>query len=265
MTPTPRVLLVEDSEIICKVITNMLERKGYSIVGRISSGEESIVKAVELEPDLVLMDISLSGLMDGVEAARYIFQLFQIPIVFITALADDTLTERAKQAQPLGYILKPFTDKDVLSNVELALHNHAIRKKFMGAYPIGEPKKIMAALDTLLVMDTRGRIIFCNPYSTRFLEIPEKQILMHYWRELLMIITESTGVEISDPVPEIVKEMHVISHELDTAVVMQSGKNKKARVTLRPIRDDKNELIGIFMHIRENTPDQIQTAAIKRI
>jgi CheY-like chemotaxis protein len=264
MVPIPRILIVEDDEIISNLITTLLERRGYSVVGRINSGEESIVKAVELEPDLVLMDISLSGLMDGVAAARYIFQLFRIPIVFLTALADDTLIERAKQAQPLGYILKPFTDKDLSTNVEMALYNHGIRKKYMEAYPIGEPKKVMAALDTLLVMDTKGRIIFYNPYSLRFLELPENQILTHYWRELMMIINESTGEEISDPVPEVVKQMLVVSYEFNTAVVTKSGRSRKAGVTIRPIKDDRNELIGIFMHIREKTLDQIKMVAVKR-
>ena len=263
MAPIPRILIVEDDEIISNLITTMLERRGYSVVGKISSGEEAIVKSAELEPDLVLMDISLSGKMDGVAAARYIFQFFQFPIVFLTALADDSLIERAKHAQPLGYILKPFTDRDLSTNVEMALYNHAIRKKYLDAYPIGEPKKLMAILDTLLVMDTKGRIIFYNPYTTRFLDIPENQILMHHWRELMMLVNDQTGEEIPDPVPEVVKQMLVVTHDFNTAVVTKSGRNRKASVTFRPIKDDKHELIGVFMHIREKTLDQLKMAAKK--
>jgi two-component system, response regulator PdtaR len=263
MAPIPRILIVEDDDIIGNLITTMLERRGYSVVGRISSGEEAILKAAELEPDLVLMDISLSGEMDGVTSARYIFQLFQYPIVFLTALADDTLIERAKQSQPLGYILKPFTDKDLSSNVEMALYNHSIRKKYLDAYPVGEPKKLMAILDTILVMDTKGRIIFYNPYTVRFLGIPENQILMHYWRDLMMIINEQTGEEISDPVPEVVKQMLVVTHEFNIAVVTKSSRSRKVGVTVRPVKDDKHELIGVFMHIKEKTLDQIKMAAKK--
>jgi CheY-like chemotaxis protein len=263
MAPIPRILIVEDDDIICNLITTLLERRGYSVVGKISSGEEAIVKAAELEPDLVMMDIHLAGQMDGVAAARYIFQLFHYPIVFLTALADDKLIERAKQAQPLGYILKPFTDKDLSTNVEMALYNHAIRKKYLDAYPIGEPKKLMAILDTLLVMDTKGRIIFYNPYTTRFLDIPENQILMNHWRELMMLVNDQTGEEIPDPVPEVVKQMLVVTHDFNTAVVTKSGRNRKASVTFRPIKDDKHELIGVFMHIREKTLDQLKMAAKK--
>jgi two-component system, response regulator PdtaR len=265
MAPIPRILIVEDDEIISNLITTMLEKKGYAVVGKVSSGEEAILKAAELEPDLVLMDIHLEGKMDGVAAARYIFQLFHYPIVFLTALCDDGLLERAKQAQPLGYILKPFTDKDLTSNVELALYNHNIRKKYLDMYPVGDPKKLVALLDVILIMDTKGKIIFFNPYTSRFLDLPEKEILMHYWRETLMLINDMTGEELPDPIPEVVKQMLVITHDFNTAVVTKSNKTRKVGVTIRPVKDDNHDLIGVFMHIKEKTLDQIKMAAAKRL
>jgi CheY-like chemotaxis protein len=264
MPPIPRILIVEDDEIICNLITTMLEKKGYAVVGKVGSGEEAIIKAAELEPDLVLMDIHLDGEMDGVAAARYIFQLFHYPIVFLTALCDDGLLERAKHAQPLGYILKPFTDKDLTSNVEMALYNHSVRKKYLDMYPVGEPKKLMSILDVILIMDPRGKIIFFNPYTTRFLDLPGKDILMHYWRETLMLINDTTSEELPDPVPEVVKQMLVVSYDFNTAIVTRSNKRRKVGVSVRPVKDDKHELIGVFMHIKEKTLDQIKMAAVKR-
>jgi two-component system, response regulator PdtaR len=260
MVSIPRILIVEDDEIIANLISVMLEKKGYSIVGKIASGEESVLKAAELEPDLILMDISLAGIMDGVTAAGFIFQLFQLPIVFLTALCDDQLLDRAKNAQPLGYILKPFTDRDLSSNVELALYNHSMRKKYLEMYPAGEPKKIMAALDVILITDTKGKIVFYNPYALRFLDLSGEQVLMHHWREVMMIINDQTQEEVEDPVPEVVKQMLVVSHEFHTAVVTKSGKGRKAGVTIRPVKDDQHNLIGIFIHVREKTLDQIKMA-----
>lgn len=261
MAPIPRILIVEDDEIISSLITTLLEKKGYSVVGRISSGEQSIIKAAELEPDLILMDINLDGLMDGVAAAGYIFQLFHYPIVFLTALCDDGLIERAKHAQPLGYILKPFTDKDLSSNVEMALYNHEFRKKYLDLYPVGEPKKLMTALDAILILDEKGKVIFHNPYAPRFLDLPEKDLIMHYWRDTLMIVNDMTGEPIQDPVPEVIQQMLVVSHDFNTSVVTRSGKTRKASVVLRPIKDDKHALIGVFMRIREKTLGQIRMAA----
>ena len=260
MAPIPRILIVEDDEIIANLISVMLERKGYSIVGKIASGEESIIRSAELEPDLILMDINLAGVMDGVMAAQYIFQLFQYPIVFLTALCDDQLLERAKNAQPLGYILKPFTDRDLSSNVELALYNHTIRKKHLDLYPVGEPRKIIAALEPILITDTRGKIFFYNQYAIRFLDLPEEEILMHYWRDVMMIINNQTREEVEDPVREVVGQMLVVTHEFNTSVVTKSGKERKVSVIIRPVKDDQHELIGIFIHIREKTLDQIKMA-----
>ncbi|MDD1685502.1 response regulator [Methanoregula sp.] len=264
MVSIPRILIVEDDEIISNLITTMLERRGYSVVGKIDSGEGAILKAAELEPDLVLMDITLKGQMDGVAAAQFIFQLFHMPIVFLTAHCDDTLLERAKNAQPLGYILKPFSDKDLSSNVELALYNHGIRKKYFDVPPIGEPKKLMMIMDPVFVLDTRGRIVFFNPYAARFLELGEKEILMNHWRKVMMIINDTSGDEVPDPVPEVVKQMLVVTYEFNTAIVTTTGKTRKVSVTVRPIKDDNHELIGVLMHVREKTLDQIRMAAIKK-
>lgn len=260
MAPIPRILIVEDDEIIANLIGVMLEKKGYNIVGKTGYGEKAVIMAAELEPDLILMDINLAGSMDGVAAACFIFQFFQCAVVFLTAFSDDVLLSRAKNAQPLGYILKPFTDRDLGSNVELALHNHGIRKKYLGMYPVGEPRKIMAALDSLLITDVRGRIIFYNPYALRFLELPADQVLMHHWREVMMIINDQSGEEIEDPIPEVVRQKLVITHEYNTAIVTRSGRKRLVGIVIRPIKDDQNELLAVYIHIREKTLDQIRMA-----
>lgn len=263
MAKIPRVLIVEDDEIIANLITLMLEKKGYTIVGKSASGEESIRKAAELEPDLILMDINLNGQMDGVTAARYIFQLFYFPIIFLTALCDDNLLERAKSAQPYGYLLKPFTDRELTSNVELALYNHSIKKKYLDNYPIGLPTKIMELLDVIIMTDTKGMIIFFNPYAGRFLGLPDNQILMTHWREVMMFINDQTDEQLEDPIPEVVKQQLVVMHDFNAAVVNRSGKRRKASIIARPVKDDNNNLLGVFLHIKEKTLDQIKMAKIK--
>ena len=263
MAKIPRILIVEDDDIIADLISLMLEKKGYTIVGKMASGEEAIRKAVELEPDLILMDINLSGLMDGVTAAWYIFQLFRYPIVFLTGLCDDNLVERAKSAQPYGYLLKPFTDRELTTNVGLALYNHSIKKMYVDSYPVGDPQQIMELLDIIILTDTKGRIIFFNPYAGRFLELPDNQILMTHWRDVMMFINNLTDEQLKDPVPEVVKQMVVIMYDSNTAVVTRSGKRHAASVTVRPIKDDHNDILGVFMYIKEKTRDQIKMAKIK--
>ena len=261
MAKIPRILIVEDDEIIANLITMMLEKKGYTTAGKTGCGEEAIRKAAELEPDLILMDINLKGQMDGVTAARYIFQLFHFPIIFLTALCDDNLLERAKYAQPYGYLLKPFTDRELTSNVQLALYNHSLKEKSQDNYPIGLPTKIMELLDIVIMTDTKGRIIFFNPYAGRFLDLPDNKILMTHWRDVMMFINDQTDEQLDDPIPEVVKQMLVVMHDFNAAVVTRSGKRRKASINARPVKDDNNNLLGVLLHIREKTLAQIKMAA----
>ncbi|OLE39705.1 MAG: hypothetical protein AUG00_01035 [Candidatus Rokubacteria bacterium 13_1_20CM_2_70_7] len=123
MSPT-RILVVEDEAIVAKDIENALHGLGYSVPAVAASGEAAIEKAEALHPDLVLMDIRLKGQIDGVKAAGEINGRLGIPIVYLTAHADQQTLRRAKTTQPLGYILKPFDERDLSAAIELALHRH---------------------------------------------------------------------------------------------------------------------------------------------
>jgi putative two-component system response regulator len=118
------ILVVEDEPIVAEDIKIRLQGLGYDVLGTARSGKEAIKKAENLRPDLVLMDIVLEGEMDGIEAATRIRTCFDIPIVYVTAYADDKTLERAKITEPFGYILKPFEDRELHTTVAIALHKH---------------------------------------------------------------------------------------------------------------------------------------------
>src|SRR3989304_10559219 len=103
-----KIMVVEDESIVAKDIQNRLKRLGYNVNDIVSAGKEAIRKAAETQPDLVLMDIVLKGEIDGIEAAKQINTLFNVPILYLTAYADDSTIQRAKITEPFGYILKPF-------------------------------------------------------------------------------------------------------------------------------------------------------------
>jgi CheY-like chemotaxis protein len=260
MAPIPRILIVEDDEIISNLIATMLEKKGYGISGQVMSGEEAIIKSAECMPDLVLMDINLCGILDGVSAARYIFTFFQIPIIFLTAMCDDDLLERAKGAQSYGFIMKPFNDKELTSNIQLGLYNHSVRKKFLDKFPIGNPRVIMNAMELVIITDTRGRIIFFNKYALRLLEATEKQLLMSPFNSIARLVNDKTGESLGDLTKEVIAQMVVIMREFDTELITPSGKHRKVAVTVRPIKDERHELLGVFIHMKEKTPGQIKMA-----
>ncbi|WP_292420542.1 response regulator, partial [Methanoregula sp.] len=117
----PTILVVEDEAVISRDIVKTLEMFEYYPLCAVSTADEAISKAREYVPDVVLMDIHIHGTMDGIDAARIIRDELQIPIIFITSYADDATITRAKDTLPYGYILKPFSDRDMKVAVEMAL------------------------------------------------------------------------------------------------------------------------------------------------
>lgn len=128
-----RILVVEDDAIAQLDIKTALERAGYLVAGVAVSGEEAIVLADSLAPDLVLMDIRLEGEMDGVEAANEIVRLYDIPIIFLTVYTDDETLHWAKVSGPFGYLLKPVDHKELKSAIEVGLYKHQMERELKKA------------------------------------------------------------------------------------------------------------------------------------
>ncbi|HUH78501.1 MAG TPA: response regulator [Methanoregula sp.] len=119
------ILVVEDELIVAESLKMALTGMGYAVPKTAGSSEEALLDARECAPDLILMDIVLEGSdMDGVETASRIRAAHDIPVIFVTAFADDETLERVKKAEPFAYIMKPFNERELHSAIELALHRH---------------------------------------------------------------------------------------------------------------------------------------------
>lgn len=118
-----KILVVEDDKIISLDIQRVLNAFGYEVPITVSTGEDAIKIAEELLPDLILMDISLKGNIDGIHAASKIKKL-SIPIIFLTAYKNKSLIERAQETDPYGYILKPYDEQELKLTIDMALKKH---------------------------------------------------------------------------------------------------------------------------------------------
>jgi len=124
--PAPRVVVVEDLASVTMVLVAALGANGYEVVGQARGGAEAIRLATELRPDLVLMDVNLEGTMDGIEAAASIRGTVGTPVVFVTAYTDEETLDRARAAEPYGYLVKPLEPRMLRPTLEMALHKHAM-------------------------------------------------------------------------------------------------------------------------------------------
>lgn len=161
MINSPRILIVEDQSIVALDIQNRLKSLKYSVVGIASSGAGAIKKAEELKPDLILMDIMLKGDMDGINAANEIRKRIDIPIIYLTAYADNDTLQRAKITRPFGYLLKPFEEKELYTTIEMSLYRHKMEREIKENELWFE--SILSDLNLpILLTDINGKISFAN-------------------------------------------------------------------------------------------------------
>lgn len=117
-----KVLVVEDESIVSKDIQNTLTKLGYQVIGAASTGEKALSLAKNEMPEIVLMDIMLKGDLNGIETAKMVKASYNIPVIFLTAYADEATLNKAKLAEPYGYIIKPFKEQDLQATIEVALY-----------------------------------------------------------------------------------------------------------------------------------------------
>ncbi len=156
-----QILIVEDERIVAEDLKLMLERLGYRVVGSASSGEEAMNKVEATKPQLVLMDIRIQGSLDGVDVAEQVVAQFGIPVIYLTAYADETTVERAKGTLPAGYILKPFEERSLKTAIELALYRHEMDRmiKSVEEWHGGILENLGVAV---MAVDTNGHVSYMN-------------------------------------------------------------------------------------------------------
>jgi AmiR/NasT family two-component response regulator len=138
--PEARILIVEDEQLVAGDIQEILTSAGYTVISIVTSGEEAITQVVATKPDLVLMDIRLAGAIDGIQASESIQSQLQIPVVYLTANADQATLERVKASKPFGYLLKPFDERTLLTTIDIALSRHRAETAVQTALAATEAK-----------------------------------------------------------------------------------------------------------------------------
>ncbi|NLV26307.1 MAG: response regulator [Methanomicrobiales archaeon] len=123
-----RILIVEDEAVTSVMLEKTLKELGYEVVGSAFDGMEAIELAKNKRPDLILMDIRIQGDMDGIETAKEIYKNYNIPSIYLTAHSDENTIKRAVESGPFGYLIKPFKERELYSNIEMVAHKHKLYK-----------------------------------------------------------------------------------------------------------------------------------------
>ena len=127
--PNARIMLVEDERIVALHLQQQLTKFDYEVVGNVASGERALQVVEERRPDLILMDIHIEGPLDGIATAARIPEDYHIPVIYLTAYSEEATLERARATKPYGYLLKPFSERELHATIQMVLERCNTEKK----------------------------------------------------------------------------------------------------------------------------------------
>lgn len=232
-----KILVVEDEGVVARSIQNGLKKLGYIIPAVVSSGEEAIRRAQDIYPDLVLMDIRLGGYIDGVEAAKQIYSRFNIPVVYLTAYADDSTVQRAKITGSFGYVLKPFDIRELHSAIQIALYKHQTERELKE----GKNRLVITLKsigDGVIAIDADRLITFINPVAETLTGWKQKDALGKALVEIFNIVNEDTPFTGSAD---------------NIILIARDGRKSRINISTAPIQDNKGNTAGMVLVFRETT------------
>ena len=262
--PKSRILIVEDEILVREDIEDCLEDLGHEVVSVASTGAEALSQIPTARPDLVLMDIRLKGDMDGVETARQIRTNFRLPVIFLTAHADDATLQRAKAADPVGYIVKPFAETTVNAVIQTALHKHELDRC------LRESEEWLTTTlgcigDAILATDSSGRIRFVNRVAEALMGWRAEEAMGKDVDTVFRLRDGGTREPVPCPVATILRDGKSLELAADTILVCRDGSERQIADSASPIKDKTGNVIGAVLVFRD-TAERLRAAeALRRM
>jgi AmiR/NasT family two-component response regulator len=239
-----RLLIVEDERITAEDLRDILTQLDYTVVSIVSSGSAAVAEVEKTTPELVLMDIRIQGALDGTETARILRERFATPVVFLTAHADEETLSRAKAAEPLGYIVKPFQESELRATIEMALYkNRADQRR------TAEHDRLAAAIDSIgegvICCNAETLVTFMNPSAEVWTGWTRVDASARKLDEVVRLVTTGGGT-VELPVAAVQNDGLLRGLE-NKSMVARDGTLRSIEGHLAPIRDHIGRAAGVVL------------------
>jgi two-component system, cell cycle sensor histidine kinase and response regulator CckA len=251
MTPhKTKVLVVEDERLVALDLQHMLTHLGYDVIGTVASADETIARASTTCPDVVLMDIRIQGARDGIETASLLRERLDVPVLYLTAHADEATIERAKRTTPYGYLTKPFTEAALTSAIEIATFKHQMDRR------LRERERWFSTTlrsigDAVVAVDLKGVVTYLNPEAERLLGIGSAEAVGRPARSLVQLDAPSQP---ASPLDHVLRSRQsLVVHEAQ--LKGPTGPTRTVSNSVSPVIDD-GELLGAVMVFRDVTEEK---------
>ncbi len=243
------ILIVEDEGIVAMELKNRLSNMGYAVVGIVATGEAAIERAAALRPALILMDIKLKGKVDGIIAADRIRTQFDIPIIYLTAYADEQTLERAKVTEPYGYVLKPFEERELQIGIEMALYKHGKQRKTT-ANERWLATTLSTIGDAVIATDASGQINFINHAAEVLTGWSQAEAMGQDVAQVFNVVDESRR-PLENPVRKALREGVLDPLGRDTLLLDKRGMARPVDNRAAPIRNQTGQIIEVVLVFRD--------------
>ncbi len=242
------VLVVEDERVVAKDLQRTLTNLGYEVPVTVATADDAIRAAAERCPDLVLMDIRIKGERDGIETAEILKSRFDVPVVYLTAYADQQTVSRAKLTEPHAYLLKPVKVDELRTAVEIAIYKHEMERRHR------ERERWFATTlrsigDAVISTDAEGCITLMNPMAEALSGYRTSEVRGRRLGEIMRLIDETTQEPVEDPVAQVLRAGKVM--QVRGAVVARSGEQRIVADSAAPILDEAGKLLGVVVVFRD--------------
>jgi len=242
-----RILIAEDSFIVAYHLQNTLESEGYTVLSKCDSAE-AVLQFVETNrPDLVVMDIMLSGSMDGIQAASVLKSKYNIPVVYITAFADRNTIGRAKITEPYGFLTKPFEDREIFTVIEMALYKHDIESRLKQS----EEKyfsTVNSISDAVITVDRDYFISYMNPSAEAITQCTSAIAQGRPVMAVLNLKNDVTQETAINPIQCMLGTGNLSCMPDDLIVIGKNGLEIPiGESSLSPMLDNKGNFIGLII------------------
>ena len=238
-----RILIVEDEWITAEDLRDILTELGYTVVDVVATGEDAIARAEESRPDLALMDIRIKGSMDGTEAARVLRQRFNIPVIYLTAHADNETVKRAKAAEPLGYITKPFQEGELHASIEIALHKHDQDQKSRKREEL-LAGTLRAIGQGVVSLDQNEAVLLLNDAAEAWTGWDSDEAIGKPVHEVFRLVRVDGGENITAPAGLVLADGHLRDLGERILLISRQGERRPIEGTIAPIRDHLGHISG---------------------
>jgi PAS domain S-box-containing protein len=262
MTPS-RILIVEDDRIVARNIQKQLSRTGHTVVGITPRGEDAVQLALQRQPNLVLMEIRLEGDTDSIDAAQHIRERLGIPVVYLTAYADDQTLRKAGITEPFSYLLKPVKSSQLRIAIEMALYKNAAERKLRDSerrYAV----TLSSIGDAVIATDEKLLVNFMNPVAEALTGWIWTEAIGQPLVEVFRIINEDTRQTIDNPASKVLRLGLVAGLANHTMLLARDGREIPIDDCGSPIIDDRGEVTGAVLVFRDVTQRRETEATLRR-